>query len=594
MNTERFQLKFKHQLLILVFLAFAINANTLFHEYVLDDVIVLTENKFVKKGLQGIPELLSQSYFKGYEKLENLEFSGGRYRPIALISFAIEYQFFGANPIISHLINVLLYTIVVALLFGLLYRYVFREQHKLLAFVACLVFVVHPIHTEVIANVKSRDELITFILVLVALIFFIRHFNYRNLSQMMIGLVCFFLALLTRESSITLIGVVPVILYYFYNQSLKRAIQYIIPMIAVLVVYLLIRFSIVDNNSHFITDITNSPFLNASPYQAFATKIFLLVKYMWLLIFPYSLSFEYGYNQIPYIDFLSFKFIFSILIVFSLIGLIIVQFKKKSIFSFSILYFFITISLVSNFVIDIGTPLSERLLFQPSLAFCIIVGSFYCINLKRYRMASNSVLISVLLLFTIKTISRNMDWKNYETLVLTDVKTAPNSVRINQFAMNIFLSKSNQENNQEKKNEYLKEGALYGEQMLKICPDVVDVYTNLGYVYYNLNNYEKAAELWLKGCEVLAKKEDASKSAEIFSNELYRLGNGFSEKNKIKDAIVCYRKSTELNPANTEAWYNLGGHYLLLNDSLHGNKAWHNVMKLSPNHILRIDDFKND
>ena len=44
MNTERFQLKFKHQLLILVFLAFAINANTLFHEYVLDDVIVLTEN----------------------------------------------------------------------------------------------------------------------------------------------------------------------------------------------------------------------------------------------------------------------------------------------------------------------------------------------------------------------------------------------------------------------------------------------------------------------------------------------------------------------------------------------------------------------
>lgn len=209
-------------------------------------------------------------------------------------------------------------------------------------------------------------------------------------------------------------------------------------------------------------------------------------------------------------------------------------------------------------------------------------------------MASNSVLISVLLLFTLKAIYRNMDWKNYETLVLTDVKTAPNSVRINQFAMNIFLSKSNQENNQEKKNEYLKEGALYGEQMLKICPDVVDVYTNLGYVYYNLNNYEKASELWLKGCEVLAKKEDASKSAEIFSNELYRLGNGFSEKNKIIDAIVCYRKSTELNPANTEAWYNLGGDCFLLNDSLHGNEAWHNVMKLSPNHILRIDDFKND
>ena len=124
MKLGSFTIDFKFQLILLVFIAIAINANTLFNEYVLDDAIVISDNQFVAKGIHGIPEIITQSYFKGYKKLENLEFSGGRYRPFALVIFALEYQFFGANPVVSHLINVLLFALLIVSLFYLLQKHI--------------------------------------------------------------------------------------------------------------------------------------------------------------------------------------------------------------------------------------------------------------------------------------------------------------------------------------------------------------------------------------------------------------------------------------------------------------------------------------
>jgi len=591
MKLGRLTFSSKHQLIILVLLAIGLNVNTLFHEYVLDDSVVLTDNKYVEKGIKGIPEIVSQSYFKGYAKLENLEFSRGRYRPFALVIFALEYQFFGANPMVSHLINILLFALLIALLYKVLQTYVFREQNKNLAFITCLLFTVHPIHTEVIANVKSRDELITFILLLVSLITFIKHIEKKNLWLLLIGFFCFFLALLTRESAVTFIGVVPLILYFFFNQSIKKSIQFSIPLIAMFVSYLALRFLIVGFNHPVISDIENAPFLYATSSQALATKVFILVKYMWLLIVPHPLSFEYGFNQIPYIEISSIQFIFSLLLLIGLIIYAIYTFKKKSLFSFSILYFIITISLVANFVVDIGTPLSERLLFQPSLAFCIVVAAFYVKANKRFKLFANGILVLILLLFSVKTYLRNAVWENYDTLVLSDVISAPNSIRINQFATNIYLSRSNNERNKELRNEYLKKASYYGERMVKICPNVPDVYINLGYIYYNLFDYNKASELWVKGCKAEPTELIAKNAAEVLSTDLYKLGNDFYEQGKIDDALKCYQNSIELNNKNVEAWYNLGGNYFLKNDTTSGIKAWENVKKLDQNHPLKKEEF---
>lgn len=80
------------QLIVLLLLAFGLNFNTLFHEYALDDAVVLTGNTLVQKGVAGIPEILSHELFYGLEKQES-DLSGGRYRPFALIVFALKFSF---------------------------------------------------------------------------------------------------------------------------------------------------------------------------------------------------------------------------------------------------------------------------------------------------------------------------------------------------------------------------------------------------------------------------------------------------------------------------------------------------------------------
>ena len=587
MLTNQKILTTQNQLLILLLVALGLNINTLFNEYAVDDKTVITNNSFVQKGIKGIPEILTQGYFKGEESPNPGEFSGGRYRPIALIVFALEYQLFGANPFVSHLINVIIFALLIGMLFTLLQRHIFKERHPYLAFVTCLLFATHPIHTEVIANVKSRDELITFLLLISSLIFLLKHIVKKQAWLLVTGSIFFFLALLTRESAVTFILIFPLISYFFLNQSVKKSILSSIPLIVVLVFYFLLRFRIVGLPYSNITDITNAPFLLATPSQAFATKFFILLKYLGLLIFPHPLSWEYGYNQIPYIDLLSFKFIFSLSVMTILMCYALYEFKKKSIFSFCILYFIVSIFLVSNFIADTGTPLAERFLFQPSLAFCIAFSYIYIIAEKKSKAIANISLLIILVLFSIKTFLRNGEWKNDDTIGFADIKTSPNSIRANMAVSYLYLSKSNNETNVEISKDYLKKAAYYSECALKIYPMNPRASFDKAFACFKLFYYYDSVDLWLKECNLNPAEPNDQKIIKDLSTDLYAKGNENLYKKNFDLAILFYQKSIALNKNQTEAWYNLGGVYFIKQDTVNALIAWEKVKSLNPGHSLK-------
>ncbi|MEZ5054780.1 MAG: hypothetical protein R2807_08505 [Chitinophagales bacterium] len=139
---------------ILILLAFVLYGNTIFNEYSLDDRLIVTENPYVQNGLAGIDDIFKSNYFQSKDVTLDK-------RPVTVSTFAIEYQFFGANPHVSHFINVLLYALLLIVLFQTLKR-VFKLDtlHYLLPFLATILYAVHPIHTEVVASLKNRDELL--------------------------------------------------------------------------------------------------------------------------------------------------------------------------------------------------------------------------------------------------------------------------------------------------------------------------------------------------------------------------------------------------------------------------------------------------
>ena len=151
----------RFQALSLFALSFLLYANTLGHDYALDDAIVITDNTVVQRGVAGWPELFTHDSFYGFfgEQERQALVAGGRYRPLTLAMFAVEQQL-SPDPFLHHLLNVLWYAVLVVVVWGML-RELLRG-HDLLWWVpvaTAALFAAHPLHTEAVANIKGRDEI---------------------------------------------------------------------------------------------------------------------------------------------------------------------------------------------------------------------------------------------------------------------------------------------------------------------------------------------------------------------------------------------------------------------------------------------------
>lgn len=546
----------RFKLFSLVLFSLILNINTLFHEYALDDIVVLTENKFVKEGIKGIPKILQTDYIAGYSSEANI-LAGARYRPLSLISFALEYQFFGANPMMSHAINIFLFILLILLFYKLLKSYLFPNRTDSLAFFTALLFIAHPVHTEVIANVKSRDEILVLIFSIGSIILCFRYLETKNLTILFSSLGVFFLALITKETALTFILTLPLFIYFFSKNSISGSLRSTIPFLLVFTGYMLLRYAVVGFAEYPVTDVTNSPYLYAGPTEAFATKVFVILKYISLCFLPLHLSTEYGYNQIPYVGINSAEFIISAITILILIFVATVGFKKRSLLSFSILFFFATLSIGTNFLFDMGAPMAERILFQPSLAFCLLFA-LLIIKVREFSKATSAtVLFITLILFSVKTIARNQEWKNNETLFLSDVKTSPNSARINLYACEQYIIKANKSEDLKLRNEYLDKAEEYAKRSLEIQNKFAYTYLRLGLVYFHKGNYMGAADEWMIAYRLEPKNPETIKWTSYLSDVLAGEASKNMYMGNMQEAIIQYKKSIDLNPKNEHAISNL-------------------------------------
>jgi len=214
---------------VLFVLAFVLYGNTIGHDYAFDDLLVITNNQFTQKGISGIPDLLSSNYLAGVYGDGQSTYDSGRYRPLSLIWFALEDEFFGRNTHVHHFMNVLFYALTVVLLFSVLKKlFTWRNDVKTqlhptfqntwclsLPFVITLLFVAHPLHTEVVANIKSRDETLALMGALGAMWFCLKHVEQQKYRHLIVAGIIFLLALLSNEKAIAFVVLLPLSIYYF-------------------------------------------------------------------------------------------------------------------------------------------------------------------------------------------------------------------------------------------------------------------------------------------------------------------------------------------------------------------------------------------
>lgn len=208
LNLVQKLMKPKWHPLVIFFLSFLLYANTLGHDFTQDDPLVITSNSFTTQGLEGISGILSKDTFYGFfgEAGKDQLVAGGRYRPFSLIMFAFEYELFGANPFVGHLMNVVLYGLLGVLIYYLLislFRNVISPERILFfAFFTSLIYIFHPVHTEAVANIKGRDEIMTMLLSASAWLILLKP-GKKWFHFLLSGLI-FFMAMMSKENAITL------------------------------------------------------------------------------------------------------------------------------------------------------------------------------------------------------------------------------------------------------------------------------------------------------------------------------------------------------------------------------------------------------
>lgn len=554
--------------IILLLLGFILYGNTLSHDYALDDSIVIKQNDYTKQGISGLKTIFTKDTFFGFFNIEGKDklVAGGRYRPMSLAFFAVAWSVWGDSPLLFHLSNILFYSICCFLIFYLLSRLsatkdLMSEWFPLL--VAGL-FMVNPIHTEVVANIKGLDEIFSLTGSMLAAILIIKAIDKNILRNYLLAALSFFFALMSKENAISFVAIIPLSLYLLHKQSIKDSIIKSWPLWLSVFAFLSIRTSILGwDLGGEPMELMNNPFLKIVdnvfvPYgfsEKMASIIFCLGYYLKLFIIPHPLTHDYYPMFVELKSFSSLSVIISLLAHLLLIIIAAINLKKRSILSYGIFYYFITLSIVSNIVFPVGTNMAERFLFMPSLGICMIVA-FGIHKLTARRNIKIGIAAVILLLHSGLTIARNPVWKNDFTLFTTDVKTSHNSAKANNAAGGAIQTEALKLTDAKKKNEMFRQSNVYLRKAVKIHPNYKNAYLLMGNNHFYLKDYNAAVQSYEFALRIDPNYTDAMNNLSISFREL---GKREGEKNNnIGGAINYLNKSFQLNNSDPETVRLLG------------------------------------
>lgn len=575
--------------LVIAFVAFLLYSNTLKHQFVLDDYSVIKENQLTKGGTSSLKDIFSNSYREGYGNNEN-----NLYRPLTKAMFAIEWQLSPDNAHFHHLINVLMYSLVCVLLFIVLLRY--TKINIYILFITALIFAAHPIHTEVVANIKSRDEISSMLFLLLSLLCIHKYLSSNKILMLIGTVVCFFLALLSKESAIVYVALAPLFIYFFTETSFKNNIKITASLGVVAILYIMLHMKIIGSiGIKNIPVIDNSLLYTSNVIEQKATAILIMGKYFLLLLIPHPLSSDYSFNTIPIVSSLAnIGFLLALIFHVFLLYYAIKKIKEKHFLSFCILFYLGSMALASNIFMLIGTHLAERLLFFPSVAFCLVAVYFLCKLFKIDIFSStkfnslfklNTTLLAVvgvvLLLYSIKTYSRNKDWKSDTYLFGRDIETVPNSAHMLFYYANNL---ANKDSLAAVKNPVEREQRLIKAQKsitkaLKLYELFPDAHNVAGRIYYEQKNYDAAFKSYSRALEMNPSKGMYHNNA---GTCLFSVG-------KFEEAARAFKKATEIDKYDVDAECNLGSAYGAMGENY---KKQNNFEKANEMFAIAIQHFK--
>ncbi len=415
-------------LLAIALLAVMASLSGIQNGFALDDVHIIVENNRVH-ALSEAWRMFGQTYWPPDE-------GASLYRPLTIIVFSIQWALGHGSAFPFHLTNILLYAIVAVALF----RLALLLMPLPAAFVAAALFAVHPLHTEVVANVVGQAELWVALLVIVAVYRYVRARRKGALPYHEVAILAalYFAACMFKEHAIVLpaLLVAAELTVVGNRRSVDRA-RELWPLFVTLafagVLFVVLRTLVVGR----LTQGGPNVLLLGVPYSTrLFTMLRVFMEWIRLFVWPANLSADYSSRRIEAATSFDASMVAPLLVIAGLVAIAWSVRRSKPAVTFGFLWAGINLLMPSNLVVVTGNVLAERTLFLASAGLVICAGvaavELWKVMSERgrvRRLATITALTALLAAGIFRSSTRNVAWHDNETLFRQTVADVPMSYR---------------------------------------------------------------------------------------------------------------------------------------------------------------------
>ncbi|MDM7917257.1 MAG: tetratricopeptide repeat protein [Candidatus Eisenbacteria bacterium] len=537
------------ELAIVAGLAILLYVNLLGNALVFDDAELIRKNEALHRPFD-LEAIFGERYWGSVVENDTL------YRPLTSLTFAWNYGLNralglpGDAPAGYHAANVLLHGIVSGLVLLLLRRAGMRHGGAL---AGALLFASLPIHTEAVASVVGRADLLA---ALFGIVFLLAHRGRWRLAAAPAALL---LALFSKESAVAfaVVALWGDLLLGAPDRGLARYASYA----AAIALWLAVRTAVVHGTTMKILPLDN-PLVTAAAADRIATAGAVQLRYLLLELLPVRLSSDYSLAQIPLARPFAPAFL-GFVVVLAAAAFAVWRLRRSApLGAFAIGAYAILFLPVSNFLVTIGTILGERLAYAPSIFLCAILGLLaVALEIRIGKRGTVALVATILVLFAGRTVARNSTWKSEDSFYRTQIATAPNSAKAN---FNFARLLQEQGKSGEAIERYRRAVAIW--------PNYVDAWNNLGAVLKDSGRFDEAVPALRRAAQIQPS----------YPRPYFNLGQIYHLRGDFDAAMEMYRIAARLNPRNAAILSNMAAIHFDRGEWDEAEALWRQALAIDP------------
>lgn len=538
-------------------IAIAIFSPTVFHDFVFDDDMEIVKNQHIR-SLSNLGLIFTSAGWVG---------AGAPlpwYRPLTTLSYALNFSLSRLNPWSYHLANILLHGVVSALVFLLGQS---LGLHRISCLLGAVVFAVHPIHVEVVANVAGRKDLLCALFMLLSVLSHAKSCRAANSRWLMWtpGFLAL-LAMLSKETGVVTIGII--FLWDWCTGVLKawkprQLLARYLPHIAAIGAYALLRTSVVGGLLWTHPSIGENPILGVTLTHRLLTATAVIGKGLGLLLLPWQQSPDYSLQAIPVVSSpLDPRFLGALAGISLLVWILFKTSLNRRISTFLVGWYTLTLLPASNVLLPVGTIFGERLLYIPSVAFCAGLATvLFKLQTGLWSRAVKVATVAALAFFLARTVTYSRSWRDNRSLFLAAVQVEPDSFKIQHGAGHAH----------EKKGDIDLAIEAY-RRSLEILPRRPPTVLNLGLLLEQQGQQQEAELLY----------RDALVEHESNLELIYRLATILRDSQKLQEASVLWSRILDLDPSHAGALLDLGTFHFFNGETELAYHLWTQAAEADP------------